>query len=255
MNETMAETVGTESPYDAIADFYNRAWADWYLPSIRPFLRDFLFAELPRHASILDVCCGCGHVTCEVARQGFRVTGIDSSKALVRRARESIPEGEFRVADARNFRVDSQFDGALSTFDSFNHLLTYADLKAALRSTHAALKPGAPFIFDMNLEEAYSLDLGTWVRYSDDHSVGFVRGQFDRVRRRARTELLWFAQEPGARCWMRSDSTVEEQCYSREEIERAVQEAGFYKLECFQGPEVGVTDELGYGRIYGRAWA
>jgi hypothetical protein len=159
------------------------------------------------------------------------------------------------VADARNFRTESCFDGALSTFDSLNHLLTYPDLCDALRCVRKALKAGAPFVFDMNLKEAYALDLGSWVRYSDEDSVGFVRGEFNPVSLRARTELLWFSRARENGYWLRSDAVVEEQCYSRDEIEAAMIGSGFGSLECFPAMAAGVTDELGYGRIYGRAWA
>jgi SAM-dependent methyltransferase len=243
------------SPYDAIADFYQRAWADWYLPSIRPFLQRFLFSVVPGNGAVLDACCGCGHVTRELVAEGFDVLGIDTSRELLARAANQVPGAKFLAADIRNFSVSRLFDGALSTFDSLNHLLTFADLHAAFRSIHAALKPGAPFVFDMNLEEAYSLDLGTWVRYTDEHANGFVRGHYDAVRRRARTELIWFARTVDPELWRRSETTVEEQCYSREEIEAAVRSAAFQTLEYYSASEAGVTDELGYGRIYARAWA
>ncbi|MFZ0592241.1 MAG: class I SAM-dependent methyltransferase [Bryobacteraceae bacterium] len=243
------------SPYDAIADFYQRAWADWYLPSIRPFLQRFLFSALPANSAVLDVCCGCGHVTREVVAQGFDVLGIDTSRELLARASLLTPNAKFLAADIRSFSVSRPFDGALSTFDSLNHLLTYADLCSAFRCIHAALKPGAPFVFDMNLEEAYSLDLGAWVRYADEHANGFVRGSYDALRRRAKTDLIWFARTEDPDLWRRSETTVEEQCYSREEIESAVRAAAFRELECYSAAEAGVTDELGYGRIYARAWA
>jgi SAM-dependent methyltransferase len=243
------------SPYDPIAEFYERGWADWYLPSVRPFLEKFFFAVLDRGASVLDVCCGCGHVTREAVRRGCRVTGIDASKELIARAVRNLPGAEFVVADVRKFETDSKFDGALSTFDSLNHLLTYRDLCRAFRCVWRALKPGAPFVFDMNLEEAYALDLGAWTNYRDEDAIGFVRGRYHPMERRARTELIWFARTKDSECWRRSDALVEEQCYSREEIEQAVEDAGFRRLECYSASEAGVTDELGYGRLYARAWA
>jgi SAM-dependent methyltransferase len=242
------------SPYDPVADFYQRGWADWYLPSVRPFLEKFFFSVLPGGASVLDVCCGCGHVTREAVRRGYRVTGIDVSEELIARAARDVPGASFLVADAREFQSTQKFDGALSTFDSLNHLLTYRDLSAAFCRIRNVLKPEAPFVFDMNLEEAYALDLGAWTNYRDENSIGFVRGRYSPAERRARTELIWFARTGDADCWKRSDALVEEQCYSREEIEGAVKEAGFRKLECYSASEVGIMDDLGYGRLYARAW-
>ena len=243
-----------ESPYDPVAEFYQRGWADWYLPSVRPFLEKFFFSVLPHGASVLDVCCGCGHVTREAVDRDYRVTGIDASAELVARAARNMPGASFLVADVCEFRSAQKFDGAFSTFDSFNHLLTYRDLCAAFRSVGNALKPEAPFVFDMNLEEAYALDLGAWTNYRDEDAIGFVRGRYNPAEKRARTELIWFARTNDPDCWKRADALVEEQCYSRAEIEQAVKDAGFRKLECYSASEAGVTDELGYGRLYARAW-
>src|SRR6185437_9786107 len=120
------------------------------------------FPALSPGAAILDVCCGCGHVTEALTARGYNVTGLDSSQELLARASKLLPDTRFVISDVRNFVSAERFDGALSTFDSLNHLLSYADLAAAFRSVKRALKPGAPFFFDMNLEEAYSLDLGNW---------------------------------------------------------------------------------------------
>jgi SAM-dependent methyltransferase len=243
------------SPYDAIADFYHRGWSHWYLPSVRPALERLFYSALPPTARILDVCCGCGHVTGDLTARGYQVTGIDLSEALIKVARVDVPGAQFMVADAREFRVDRPFQGALSTFDSLNHLLTYDDLLAAFRCVHAALLRDAPFFFDMNLEEAYALDLGQWSKHSESDAVGFVRGLYTWETRRARTELVWFTLEKESGLWERRDSVVEEQCYTVGEIRKALGEAGFRNIETYTATEAGVLDDLGYGRVYARAWA
>jgi SAM-dependent methyltransferase len=243
------------SPYDAIAEFYQSAWAGWYLPSVLPALERLFFPALQRGAAVLDVCCGCGHITAEIAARGFQVTGLDASRELVERARQLTPNCTFVVADARNFALQRQFDGALSTFDSLNHLLTYAELRAAFECVRRALKPGAPFFFDMNLEEAYSQDLGSWTRLSADGQIGFVRGRYHATSRRAQTEIICFFEDTNTQLWRRADAVVEEQCYSPEEIRCALLQTGFQDPELYRAAQAGVTDELGFGRIYVRAWA
>jgi SAM-dependent methyltransferase len=183
------------------------------------------------------------------------VTGLDASRELIARASKLLPDSQFVVADARDFTFDRRFDGALSTFDSLNHLLSYADLAAAFRSVKRALKPGAPFFFDMNLEEAYALDLGNWSRHSEENEIGFVRGRYDAATRRGETEVICFFRAPGTSLWRRAETVIEEQCYSAEEIRRALREADFSKIEMYTAAQAGVTDELGFGRVYVRAWA
>jgi SAM-dependent methyltransferase len=243
------------SNYDPVADYYERAWAGWYGPSVRPALKRLLFSVVPAGGLLLDACCGCGHVTRELLKEGYAAVGFDLSRELVFRAASALPEAAFFVADARYVALRPRCDGAISTFDSLNHLLTIEELEAALRGIHSALKPGAPFFFDMNLSAAYLMDLNHWTIYQEDSAVGFVRGRFDASSGRAQTELVWFAREGSSPLWRRSDTVVLEQCYSREEIQAATLKAGFRRTEFYSPEHAGVTDELGFGRTYVRAWA
>src|SRR5579875_3088746 len=110
------------SSYDEIAEMYHALWADFYLPAALPALEKLFFERVPGGARVLDVCCGSGHVTEELVRRGYRVTGIDSSSELIALARTAVPGAEFRVQDARNIQLEEPCDAALSTFDSLNHL-------------------------------------------------------------------------------------------------------------------------------------
>jgi SAM-dependent methyltransferase len=241
------------SSYDAVADFYQRAWNNWYLPVARVAMEKLFFPALRPKSRVLDVCCGCGHVTRELVERGYHVVGLDLSEALIRKAQADLPDATFFVANASAFAVSYPFQAAISTFDSLNHLLSRTELEEAFRSVHAALEPGAPFFFDMNLEEAYCQDLQHWTRYSEERSLGFVRGSFDRKTAIARTELIWFVRKTSD-LWQRFDSIVEQRCYALNEIRETLDAAGFKIVEWYTARQAGITDDLGFGRLYFRAW-
>ncbi len=54
---------------------------------------------------ILDLGCGTGHLTAQIAQSGARVTGVDRSAEMVDAARGAYPSLKFEVADARSLRV------------------------------------------------------------------------------------------------------------------------------------------------------
>ena len=242
------------SSYDDIATMYDRHWRDWYLPAALPALERLFFASVPRDSAVLDVCCGCGHVTAELVRRGYRVTGVDLSSELIGIAKRNVHSAQFLAADVRQLRLPRRFDAALSTFDALNHMLSLEDLRQAIRAVHGCLRPGGLFVFDMNLEEAYHLDLSNWNATVEDDSVSLVRGSFDPVSKLARTQLVWFRRD-GRRCWDRRSSTIEEKCYPEAEILDALGEAGFRESASFAPGDLGVTSEIGYGRRYFRARA
>jgi SAM-dependent methyltransferase len=235
------------SPYDSIADMYHALWFDWYLPAAMPALEKLLFNQLKSGSSVLDVCCGSGHVTQELVRRGYRVTGVDNSADLIALAQQQLPEAEFFVQDVRTLALSSSYDAAVSTFDSLNHILTLDDLQHAFRRVKASLRPGALFVFDMNLHEAYTIDLKQWSVDIHDNSVGLVRGKYDPVTQRARTELMWFSRsQPDRDCWHQKHSVVEQQCYPRDDILAALQSAGFSHIQASMATDLGVDPDLGY---------
>jgi SAM-dependent methyltransferase len=238
------------SPYDEIAGLYDAWWADWYLPAAMPALERLFFTQVGAGARVLDLCCGSGHVTKDLVRRGYQVTGIDNSTELIALARKRLPDTDLRVQDARNLALDERYDAALSTFDSLNHFLNIRDLQQVFVGLHRALKPGARFVFDMNLDEAYALDLHRWSVEIKDTSVGLVRGDFDRVSKKARTELIWFARNEQSGCWRQHKSVVEQRCYPEPEIVQALRTAGFQAIESVASADAGITSDLGFGRLF-----
>ncbi len=238
------------SSYNEIAGMYHMLWGDWYLPAALPALEQLFFSQVPKGDRVLDLCCGSGHVTKELVSRGYRVTGVDNSAELIALARRELPGVDLRVQDARELRLDEQFDAVLSTFDSLNHMLNLGDLRRAFESVHQILKSDGLFVFDMNLAEAYSADLRQWVVDIRDDSVSMVRGTYDPTRGKASTELIWFVRGGPGNSWQRHQSVVDQQCYALEDILLTLREAGFRSLETVPAKDANVTSELAFGRVY-----
>jgi SAM-dependent methyltransferase len=239
------------SSYDEIAEMYHTLWANWYLPAVRGALDELFFKRLKAGEWVLDVCCGSGHVTRELVARGLKVTGVDSSAGLIEIARAELPGVDFRVQDARCLALDANYDAALSTFDSLNHILLLDELREAFRAVYAVLKPGSFFLFDMNLEEAYRLDLHQWNVTITDESVGLVRGIYDRESKIASTELIWFQNARGQEnCWKQYKSVVKQRCYAEHEIIDALREAGFESVTAIPANRTEMTSDFAFGRSF-----
>ncbi len=63
---------------------------------------------------ILDVGCGTGHLTAEIAASGAELVGIDQSPAMIAQARERYPKLKFEVCDAREIPFAGEFDAVFS---------------------------------------------------------------------------------------------------------------------------------------------
>ncbi|HII67364.1 MAG TPA: methyltransferase domain-containing protein [Thermococcaceae archaeon] len=141
-------------------EFFDRE-ADYYLQEA--FTKhtkkeiDFLLEEfkLPEGAKILDVGCGVGRHSLELAKRGYRVTGVDISQKMLEKAEERAQkegvEVEFIKADATKFARNEKFDAAVCLCEGAFSLLGSSDDPiehdlAILRNVYKSLKPGGKFI-------------------------------------------------------------------------------------------------------------
>ena len=105
--------------------------------------------------------CGNGRLTFELAKHGYRVTGIDLAEEFIEEARASVASliappanasgtdlnqpVEFVLGDMRFIEGVGVYDGAFCFGNSFG-FLEYADMEKFLAGVARALKPGARFI-------------------------------------------------------------------------------------------------------------
>ena len=119
---------------------------------------DFLLEELELRpgASILDIGCGTGRHSIELARRGYVLTGIDLSSQMLDKAAETANAAGVHVewvhSDAARFSLPKQFDGAICLCEGAFGLLGSTDDAisqplAILRNICTSLKPEARAVF------------------------------------------------------------------------------------------------------------
>jgi len=91
---------------------------------------------------ILDIGCGTGHLTAQIAASGATSRGIDQSAEMVRQARERFPELQFDVMDAREITLDESFDAVFSNAT----LHWIKEPERVIRGISKILRPGGRFV-------------------------------------------------------------------------------------------------------------
>ena len=116
------------------------------------FLIDTLAIKLGDH--ILDIPCGFGRHTIELAKRGFRMTGIDISAEYIQKLNEQVDAEKLPVqviqGDVLTTKPGHSFDGAYCLGNSFGYV-DYAGMTAFVKNVADALKPGAHFVINSGM--------------------------------------------------------------------------------------------------------
>ncbi len=108
--------------------------------------------EISTEDSILDLCCGIGRHSNELARRGFNVTGVDRTRAYLEiakgTAKNEALSTEFVHSDMRDFVRENSFDIALSMFTSFGYFDDDSQQMTVLDNVFRSLRPAGRFIIE-----------------------------------------------------------------------------------------------------------
>jgi SAM-dependent methyltransferase len=107
---------------------------------------------------VLDLGCGIGRDSLELARRGFKVTGIDRTESYLQEARgQAVKEKldiEFVRSDMRSFRRSGAFDAVINMFTTFGYFENADDDRKVIENVVESLKPGGAFILDTHGKES-----------------------------------------------------------------------------------------------------
>lgn len=187
---------------------------------------------VPDKIEILDVACGTGVVTVELAKRGYEMTGVDLSADMLGhaedRAREHGVKIKLRRDDMRTFQVPQKFPCVICTHDVLDHLFDDDELDQAFARIAATLLPDGLFIFDMNCWEG--------IRHLNGRTI-FVEnaersGAYHLIAEDGtlETNIVGFLRVED-NLYERFAETLFQRCYSNDEIEKRLSDCGLELLE------------------------
>lgn len=234
------DKLNSEVNYSAYADYIERKFS--------------LFAK-EKPLSVLDLACGTGSMTAELAARGYDMTGIDLSEEMLAIARAKCDEKRFAhqvllvQQDMTGLELYGTVQAAVCCLDSLNYLTDTGALERTLSHMHNYIEPDGLFIFDMNapakFERVYSDNAYV---LEDDGILCAWQNEYNRKTKLCDFYLSIFRECDDGR-WERHDETQRERCYSLRTIKKLLGSAGFEILAVegdFSGAEVNNDTERWY---------
>lgn len=138
---------------------------------------------------VLDLACGTGNITINLAKKGYDMIGIDLSESMLLKANEKAENQKlknilFLNQDMREFELYGTVDSIICLCDSMNYILEEEELIEVFKLVNNYLEPGGLFIFDINTIYKFENILGlnsfcettensayTWENYYDANEM------------------------------------------------------------------------------------
>lgn len=189
---------------------------------------------LRRGDPILDLCCGQGRHSLELARRGYsKVTGQDRSRYLIRLARKRAQtEGlhvQFREGDARRCRLPESSLACVAILgNSFGYFDREEDDRAVLRGARRVLRSNGIIVLDLTDGDwmRANFEPRSWEWIDPQHFVCRERSLSEDRQRLISREVVVHAEKG-----VIADQFYAERLYSPETVRVLLEEEGFVGFE------------------------
>jgi SAM-dependent methyltransferase len=219
---------------------YDTCIAETFLDRLFPIIQRLVLQHIPRQARVLDLCCGTGNLASRLSDCGYQVTGIDTSTAMLDRARRKLPQATFIQEDARCVQLHQRFHAAFCTFNALAHFGSPEDLYRVFSAVHDSIAAGGFFLFDLNTEQAYR-ERWRGSFGSTHHGTDWqVEPWYDHTSRTAHNRITL---KNGNQA---SELNLTQHCFHQTEIIAALLASGFEQSRSFDAThELGIPNESG----------
>lgn len=218
--------------YDILAPVYDRlnrdvdyaAWADYMESCFRLYMDK-------KPELVLDLACGTGAMTFELARRGYDMTAIDISEDMLAeaesKARAMGLDGVlFLQGDMTDFELYGTVQAVVCTLDGLNHLGSREELDACLALVSNYLEPGGLFLFDMNTPYKFkTVYADRDYVLEDEGAVCCWRNRLNKKGDAVDFVLTVFEEGADGR-WTRRDDVTRERTWGLRAIKNALERAG-----------------------------
>lgn len=207
-----------DTPYQSWADFYAEIFKSY---GVKPKL-------------ILDLGCGTGTLTELMSKQGYDMTGIDSSCMMLDKAlKKSDGKTLYLNQDMTEFELYGTMGAIVSSLDCINYITDEEELYKVFSLVNNYLDYDGVFIFDINTKYKLKNILnGHCYTYDEDGIFYTWESFYDEESELCDFELTFFLEDEDLR-YTRIDEYQTERVWEPEKLKELLIKAGLCEIEFY----------------------
>ena len=232
--------------YSILAPYYDEwnaeidyaAWAN----GVEAFFKRYAKGKV---SDVLDLACGTGRMTVELAKRGYDMIGIDRSPEMLdiaRSAAEQAGEGIssrilWLMQEMTAFELYGTVDAVVCCLDSVNHLTKRDDLGRCFSLVHNYLNPDGLFLFDVNSKRKFETVYADRT-YAYEAPDAFCVWE-NRYARGVSDFRITLFREEGNGKYRRYESVERERMYTLRTLKEELERRGFEWIGAYPAPYAG----------------
>lgn len=233
--------------YNKFAWFYDRLQKDVPYSDMAKLFDKLIKKYSSEKEVVLDLACGTGSLSMEMAKLGYDVIGVDLSQDMLNEALDKNFESGLNIRylcqNMTKLELYAAADAVVCTLDSLNHLPNFEDVEKTIEKVSEYTYKGGVFIFDINTlykhrnileNNAFNFDLEdlfcAWQNeINEDDSVNIY--------------LDFFEKENNGK-YSRYSENFTEHYFDPKDIEEVLEKNNFQVIEKYDGySENNVTED------------
>lgn len=207
----------SDAPYELWIQYAKEQWSHYQLTPKK----------------VLDLACGTGNISINLAKEGYQVTGIDLSDDMLAVTQDKAQQAGLRLnlfqQDMREFISPEEMDSIVCFCDSLNYITEPDGIVQTFERVYHALKAGGVFLFDVHslykIKEVFADQSFNWV----EEDLAYMWNCQSEEEEQVSHFLTFFIKE--GKTYRRFDESHLQRGYTVEQITSWLDKIGFVNIK------------------------
>lgn len=240
--------------YNNLASVYDKLMEDMPYKEWADFIEKIIQKEDVKVEKILDLGSGTASISSLLSQKGYKLVNLDLSEEMLNQAKDKYKKADLKAIfvqkDIRDIEYVSEFNCAISTFDTMNYFIDQRELEEIFSKVYSSLEEKGLFLFDMNTLYKFEKILGDEIyTYNTEDIVYIWENNYNKNTEILEIDLSFFVKKE-VDYYQRFNEYHVQRYYPQDIIIEMLEKVGFSSIKLYEDSEMKSTEEKGIRNFF-----